>query len=67
MPIRAGAEPRAIISVALVNFATQSYTFTPSGFGPEVGVHDPRSEAYIQQSFVGQAGRNFRTARRGWL
>ena len=35
------------------------YVFTPTPqFGPTVGVHDPRTEAFVQTRFIAQAGRN---------
>ena len=35
-----------------------AYAFTPTPqLGPEVGVHDPRSEAFVQTRFISQAGR----------
>ena len=41
-----------------LNPATNSYVFTPTPqFGPTVGVHDPRSEAFVQTRFIAQAGR----------
>lgn len=41
------------------NFATSSYVFTPTPqFGPKVGVHDPRTEAFVQTRFISQVGRN---------
>lgn len=35
------------------------YSFTPTPqLGPEVGAHDPRTEAFVQTRFITQAGRN---------
>ena len=37
---------------------TVGYVFTPTPqLGPGVGVHDPRTEAFVQTRFVGQVGR----------
>jgi iron complex outermembrane recepter protein len=33
------------------------YVFTPSGFSPQQGVLDPRSQAYLAARFIPQAGR----------
>jgi iron complex outermembrane receptor protein len=33
------------------------YNFTPSGFSPQQGVLDPRSNAYLEPRFIGQVGR----------
>jgi iron complex outermembrane recepter protein len=42
---------------ALVSPAA-GYAFTPTPqLGPGVGVHDPRTEAFVQTRFIGQAGR----------
>ncbi|UAJ12571.1 TonB-dependent receptor [Glacieibacterium megasporae] len=40
------------------NFPTKAFVFTPTPqFGPTVGVHDPRTEAFVQTRFISQAGR----------
>ena len=40
------------------NFGTSAYVFTPTPqFGPTVGVHDPRTEAFVQTRFISQVGR----------
>lgn len=36
----------------------QRYQFTPSGFDPDQGLRDPRSQAYLAGRFIGQAGRS---------
>ena len=37
---------------------TAAYVFTPlTALGPKVGVHDPRSEAFVQTRFIAQVGR----------
>ena len=42
---------------ALVN-PTVGYAFTPTPqLGPGVGVHDPRTEAFVQTRYIGQVGR----------
>lgn len=42
-----------------LNTATSLYNFTTTPqFGPEIGVHDPLTEAFVQTRFIGQAGRN---------
>ena len=41
------------------NTAAAAYLFTPTPqLGPTVGVHDPRSEAFVQTRFIAQAGKN---------
>ena len=41
-----------------LNTTTSRFEFTPTPqFGPSVGVHDPRTEAFVQTRFIGQAGR----------
>ena len=38
--------------------ATRGYVFTPTPqLGPTVGVHDPRTEAFVQTRFISQVGR----------
>ena len=41
------------------NAATAAYVFTPTPtLGATVGVHDPRTEAFVQTRFIAQAGKN---------
>ena len=54
----AGAGSFVYGSYALVSPAA-GYAFTPTPqLGPGVGVHDPRTEAFVQTRFIGQVGRN---------
>jgi iron complex outermembrane receptor protein len=39
------------------NFQTGQYVFTPSGFSPSQGLHDPASELYESTTFAPQVGR----------
>ncbi|NIJ07324.1 iron complex outermembrane receptor protein [Sphingomonas vulcanisoli] len=41
----------------LYNPATNSYTYASLGLSPSIGMHDPRSNAAIQQIFIPQVGR----------
>ena len=42
-----------------LNTTTSLFNFTPTPqFGPEIGVHDPLTEAFVQTRFITQAGRN---------
>lgn len=42
-----------------LNPATNLYAFTPTPqLGAKVGVHDPRTEAFVQTRFISQAGKN---------
>nr|WP_295662767.1 TonB-dependent receptor [Polymorphobacter sp.] len=40
-----------------LNFQTGAYGFVPSGLGAQVGLYDPRAQAYRQSLFLGVSGR----------